>query len=82
MMPDTPLLSPRRLRDAVRLYFYFLWPDRGRTQVYVPLWRLLAFHRRPEACHRYDTRRRGDAYGRDEEPTSAVGILSPPERRQ
>lgn len=27
--PDAPRLSVRRLRDAVRLYVYFLWPDRG-----------------------------------------------------
>ena len=48
-MLDEPLLSPRRIAQGVALWLWFMY--RPVEPVYIPLRKMLLYHRRPYACH-------------------------------
>lgn len=51
MVPDEPLVSPRRLFYATRFYFWYR-ARRAPNEVVLGLWDLWRYHRRPLACAR------------------------------
>lgn len=59
-MTDEPLLSPKRILFGIRLWASLLVAT---PSVYVPLRRMVWFHRRPEAEWRYDERKKRHVTG-------------------
>lgn len=70
MLPDAPLLSPRRLLRSLCFYCYFLTRD---PPLDIGLWNSLRFYRRPfaQAGTKYD-------YTRDQDVTPARERPAPP----